>query len=288
MTRTSLFFVAAALASAAVPLARAAATVEVRTLGAFEASGATRVPGGEGFLFIDDGRPAQVFWTRVGAPARTVDGIEAVDLGGTVTDPEGITNDGTWVYVVGSQSRGGNKGADLVRFRFGPQTRRASGLETLSGLPQMLAAVPQLGAARGRKGSELNIEGLAWDDGRKSLLLGLRSPLAGSDALVVPLAVGPGPLARGSVTVGAAVPVSLGGRGIRSIEQAPEGGFLIVGGGVTDASAFALFAWPGSGAPRLVREFPAELKPEGVARLAVSGGSVTVLLGDSGRYAVLD
>jgi hypothetical protein len=287
MTRLSPTFTAVLAAAALIPVANASSAVDVRTLGAFEASGATAVPGGNGFLFVDDGRPGQAFWARVAAGG-SVDGIAAVELGGSVMDPEGITNDGTWVYVIGSQSRGGNKGADLARFRFDPQTGRASGLETLGGLPELLRSVPEVASARGKKASALNIEGLAWDAAGRRLLLGLRSPLAGGDALVVPLALGAGPLSRDAATVGPAVRVPLGGRGIRSIEQAPEGGFLIVGGGVTDASAFALFAWSGSGAPRLVRDVPVDLKPEGVARLGAAGAVRTLLLGDSGRYALLD
>lgn len=285
MTHAWSFLTSAVLAAAIARLAGSAAPANVQTLGAFEASGATAVPGGEGLLFIDDGRPTQVFWTRV--TGGSLAAVETVDLGGTLVDPEGITNDGTWVYVVGSQSRGGKKAADLARFRLDPQTRTVSGLETLSGLPELLAGVAEVASARGRKGDELNIEGLAWDAGRKALLLGLRSPLAGGDALVVPLTLGPGPLAPAGVRVGSAVRVPLGGRGIRSIEQAGDA-FLIVGGGVTDASAFALFSWSGQGAPRLVQEFPIQLKPEGVARVGAGGAARTVLLGDSGRYAVID
>jgi hypothetical protein len=279
----------AALLAAVVRIVFAAIPLQVRTFadGQFEASGATRVPGGDGFLFIDDGRPRQVFCAQVRADGQA-DAVEAVQLGGAVIDPEGITNDGAWVYVVGSQSRGGNKGADLLRFRFDPRTRRASNLEALGGLPELLHGIPEIASAGGKKRAAVNIEGLAWDAGRKTLLLGLRSPLAGADALVVPLTIQGDALAPGSAAVGPARRVLLGGRGIRSIEQAPEGGFLIVAGGAYDAGRFSLFSWDGQTAPRLVQDFPAALKPEGVARVAVGGSVRTLLLGDSGRYAVLD
>jgi hypothetical protein len=286
----SLVFVAAAAAFAA-STDPPPDSIEVLTLAEgtfFEASGATRVPGGEGLLFVDDGRPRHVLRATFAPGGRKIDRIEPIALDGTIADPEGITNDGTWVYVVGSQSRGGNKGADLVRFHFDPQRGTTSQLEALSGLPALLSTVPEIASARGKKRTELNIEGLAWDAGRKELLLGLRAPLSGEDALVVPLSLGPGPLARETVRVGAARRVPLGGRGIRSIEQAPEGGFLIVAGGVTGLGQFSLFSWDGSGAPRLLRDFPVALKPEGVVRLSVAGRPVTVLLGDSGHYAVLD
>jgi hypothetical protein len=263
--------------------------VQVRSLvgGPFEASGATRVPGGDGLLFVDDGRPRHVFLATFARTGGTIERVEPIALGGTVTDPEGITNDGTWVYVVASQSRG-HKGADLARFRFDPRTRTASGLEELSGLEALLATVPEIASARGKKRAQLNIEGLAWDAARKELLLGVRAPLVGDDALVVPLSLGPGPLARETVKVGSARRVALGRRGIRAIEQAPEGGFLIVAGGVTGLGRFSLFSWDGRGAPRLLRDFPVELKPEGVVRLPVNGRPATVLLGDSGHYATVD
>jgi hypothetical protein len=280
----------------------AQAAVEVRTLaaGAFEASGATSVPGGEGILFVDDGRPGEVLWMRLG-PGGTAGEVVPVRLGGTIPDPEGITNDGTWIYVVGSQSRGGNAGADLIRFRFDAKTGAATGLESMQGLPNLVGSVvPEVGGDTGRSGKKgkkgknekkaagLNIEGLAWDAARKRLLLGVRSPLAGGDALVVPLAIADGPLSPKTVSVEAALRLPLGGGGIRSIEQVSGGGFLVVAGGVTDASNFRLLTWNGTGAPQLVTDFPTELKPEGVARITSGGRSFTVILGDSGRYAVLD
>jgi hypothetical protein len=289
------------VAAAAVLLGSvtAQAAVEVRTLaaGVFEASGATSVPGGEGILFVDDSRPGEVLWMRLG-PGGAAGEVVPVKLGGNIPDPEGITNDGTWIYVVGSQSRGGNAGADLIRFRFDAKTGATTGLESLQGLPDLVGRVmPEVAGDTGKKGKKgkhdkkaagLNIEGLAWDGARKRLLLGVRSPLAGGDALVVPLAIADGPLSPTTVSAEAAIRLPLGGGGIRSIEQVSGGGFLVVAGGVTDASNFRLLTWSGTGAPQLVTDFPTELKPEGVARVTSGGRAVTIILGDSGRYAVLD
>jgi hypothetical protein len=227
-------------------------------------------------------------WLRL-RPGDATPSVVSVKFDGTIPDPEGITNDGTWIYLVGSQSRGGRAGADLLRFRFDPATGAANEVATLNGLPDLLRhAVPEIRAHRGKKAEGLNIEGLAWDAARKRLLLGLRAPLAGDDALVIPVAVAKGPLGPHTVSVEAALRVPLGGDGIRSIEQDGAGGFLIVAGSVTDARHFRLYSWSGKGAPKPVTELPSALKPEGVARIETGGRSVTVILGDSGRYAVLD
>jgi hypothetical protein len=285
--------VRAAIAASAIVLlgsALAQATVEVRTLaaGVFEASGATNVPSGEGILFVDDGRPGEVLWLRLGREG-AADSVVPVKLEGNVPDPEGITNDGTWIYVVGSQSRGGNAGADLIRFRFDATTGAATNVESLQGLPELLKGViPGSGGRNGKKAAGLNIEGLAWDAARRRLLLGLRSPLANGDALVVPLAIASGPLSAATVSAEAALRLPLGGSGIRSIEQDSSGGFLVVAGGVTDAGNFRLLTWTGTGAPQPVTDFPTELKPEGIARTNDRGRARTVILGDSGRYAVMD
>jgi hypothetical protein len=278
------------IAAALLGSAPGRAALDVRTFvaGVFEASGATTVPSGEGILFVDDGRPGEVLWLRLGREG-SAESVEPVKLGGSIPDPEGITNDGTWVYVVGSQSRGGDAGADLVRFRFDEATGAATAVEPLRGLPEIVArVVPEAGAAKGKKGVGLNIEGLAWDAARKRLLLGLRSPLSGGDALVVPLAIADGSLSAATVSADTPLRLPLGGSGIRSIEQVASGGFLVVAGGVADASNFRLLTWSGSGAPQGVMDFPTQLKPEGVARATAGGRSVTVILGDSGRYAVLD
>lgn len=261
--------------------------------GPFEASGVTAVPGG--VLIVDDARPGDVLWLSLAAE-RTSD-VLVVPTGIAVADPEGITTDGTWVYVVGSQSRG--KGASLARFKFDAVTKTVSSVESLSGLEGMLSAVVPAAAdeADGKKNKKrqqaaaLNIEGLAWDPKGSRLLLGVRSPVVGGMALAVPLRLRDAarPLSADNVTVEEALPLDLGGSGIRGIEyDATAGVFQVIAGHPTGARDFRLVTWPGTGTTvQDVQAFSAGEKPEGVTRATLAGRNVTIVVFDTGQYAVL-
>src|SRR5215216_6435396 len=80
--------------------------------GTFEASGVAQVPGTDGVLFVDDGRPNEVFWMELGEDRKQSGAIKTIDIATNIIDLEGITTDGKYFYVVGSQSK--SKGADLV------------------------------------------------------------------------------------------------------------------------------------------------------------------------------
>ena len=273
-------FAAAASDPVATPLAG----------GRFEASGATYVPGTDGVLFVDDGRPGEVLWLPLGPDGKQRGDVQAVPTGVSVADPEGITTDGTWVWVAGSLSRG--KGASLARFRFDPASRRASDGQALDGLGALLErAVPELRGA-GRKGnSGLNIEGLAWDPAGNRLLLGVRSPVVDGQALAVPLRLRDpkGALTSDNIQVdGGALRIPLGGSGIRSIEHdAAGGGFQIIAGHPSGAQDFRLVTWDAAkGSVREVQTFSGAHKPEGVARVTLGGQAVTVVMFDDSRFAV--
>lgn len=261
--------------------------------GPFEASGVTAVPGG--VLIVDDARPGDVLWLPLATEGAS--DVVVVPTGVAVADPEGITTDGTWVYVVGSQSRG--KGASLARFKFDAATRTVSGVESLAGLEDMLAAVvPAAGAteANGKKSrknqaSALNIEGLAWDPKGSRLLLGVRAPVVEGMALAVPLRLRDAarPLSADNVSVEAPLRIDLGGSGIRGIEHnAAAGEFLVIAGHPTGARDFRLVRWPGAGtAVENVQAFAQGEKPEGVTRATVGGKTATVVVFDTSQYAVL-
>jgi hypothetical protein len=269
------------------------------TGGNFEASGLAFIPGTRQLVFVDDDRPSEVFLLELADDGTQLSDAARIPLPVRVTDMEGVTFDGRYFYVVGSQSkRTGFDGAGLVRFTLDPSERRVENVEALTGLKAWLAAnVVELRGAAERIGDRvLNIEGLAWDPVRERLLLGLRAPLVGDSALVIPLRVVDrgGPLAYDNLRVdGSALRVYLGGAGIRALEYDERyGAFWIVTGSWVNRERrdFRVLYWDGeSGAPhREIAAYSRWLKPEGIARATLAGRSATVIVFDTGYYALLD
>ncbi|HEV2762541.1 MAG TPA: DUF3616 domain-containing protein [Pyrinomonadaceae bacterium] len=270
--------------------------------GPFEASGVAHVPGTDGVLFVDDGRPEEVFWMRVGPNGSQASAVKSVRLGASVIDLEGMTFDGTHFYVVGSQSK--SKGGDLsglVRFRFDAAGQRVEGTEAVNGLKPFLAAnVAELRGMEKRKYSDggINIEGIAWDPRGGRLLLGLRSPVVDGQALVVPLRLrdprGAFTAANLEVEGGRAIRLPFGGAGIRSIEHdARTNSFRVITGAGPNAERldFKLWEWDGSAERPSLRElstFDRSLKPEGVTRVSTDAREFGFIVFDTSGYAAAE
>jgi hypothetical protein len=282
--------------------AHAAAAVARFSGGTFEASGVVHVPGSDGVLFVDDGRPEEVFWMRLGEGGAQAGEIKAVRLGARVIDLEGMTSDGTYFYAVGSQSK--SKGADsagLVRFRFDALAQRVEGTEAVSGLKSFLVEnvdeLRGMGKTRYEDGG-INIEGLAWDPRGGRLLLGLRSPVVGGHALVVPLRPRDprGGLSAANLEVegGKAIRLPFGGAGIRSIEYDGRArAFRVITGAGPNAERldFKLWEWDGDGARPALRElgtYDRRLKPEGVTHVSAAGRDFSFIVFDTSGYAAAD
>jgi hypothetical protein len=257
--------------------------------GLFEASGVTAVPDAGGVLFVDDNTPDAVFWMQIDAAGAQIGDAVRVPLGVEVVDMEGITCDGDRFYVVGSPSKKETAGAGLVRFRFDAARRSVSDVERVDGLAAwLLAEAPEL-AALGAS-TRLNVEGLAWDAAGGRLLLGLRAPLGGADAIVVPLEIVDATRPLSATNLRAAksvIRLSLGGQAIRGIEAA-EGGFLVVTGASDGQKRtdFGLWRWDGrtsSGVERIAT-LDRALKPEGVVPI---GGAAALVVCDVGRVVVV-
>lgn len=123
-----------------VPLAVSPAPMTAFSGGTFEASGVAHVPGTDGVLFVDDGRPNEIFWLQLDKDRKQAGAIKSIDIGTSIIDLEGITTDGTYFYVVGSQSK--PKGADqtgLARFTFDATNQQAVGTQAATGLKKFLA-----------------------------------------------------------------------------------------------------------------------------------------------------
>jgi hypothetical protein len=256
--------------------------------GVFEASGVARVPGTNGVLFVDDGTTDAIFWTKIGASGQQAGDAVRVPLGVTVVDPEGVTCDGPHFYVVGSQSKTAS-GAGLVRFTFDPSSRTVDDVEVIDELEALLRAKsPALDRLAGKSG--VNIEGLAWDPERRRLLLGLRAPVDGEDAVVVPVSFASGPFGARGLHVDSLVTLPLRGMGVRAIEYDPDSRAFLVVAGATDKKKrvdFTLWAWDGDDARPALTEratIDRDLKPEGVARV---DGALFVTC-DVSSYLVLE
>ncbi len=275
--------------------------------GTFEASGAVYVPGSNGVLMVDDGRPGEVLWMQVDEAGRQVGPVKLIPLGVTIDDPEGITSDGSYFYIIGSQSQpdAGDRNA-LVRFTFDAASQSVPKAEALTNLRDFLITnVPELkGTDQTGSESGLNIEGITRDPkGVGRWLLGLRSPLGkdGSAFLVaIKLRDPAGAFSVDNLELAEpnAIPLKLEGLGVRDIQYDSEANsFLIIAGAPEhlEKSDFTLWEWNGSveqsgSDSALRREQPLDpkLKPEGITYVKVGGRKFVLVVCDASTYFKLD
>jgi Protein of unknown function (DUF3616) len=125
-----------------------------------------------------------------------------------------------------------------------------------------------------------NIEGMATARDGKSLLIGMRNPTKGGNALLFPIENAADLLKTGnaSAALGRVSELDLGGRGIRDIAWSPaHQEYLIIGGQTDDddrGPGFGVFSWSGDerAKPRPVNTFDAfkqvpHFRPEAIVPL---------------------
>jgi hypothetical protein len=270
--------------------------------GTFEASGVVHVPGTDGVLFVDDDHQDEIFFMRLGEDRKQAGSITRVKLAANIIDLEGITTDGTYFYVVGSQSKAtGGDLAGLARFRFDAKGQRAADTQSISGLKSFLA--DNVAELRGMQNTTyeaggINVEGIAWDPKRTRLLLGLRSPVVEGQALVVPLKLrdpqGAFSFENMEVEDRKAIRLPFNGAGIRSIEYDElRNTFRLITGAGPDSERmdFKLWEWNGNGEPPTLREmetFDRRLKPEGITRISFGDRNFIFIVFDTNGYAAKD
>ena len=270
--------------------------------GTFEASGVAHVPNTDAVLFVDDGRPNEIFLMQLGEDRKQAGAIKRIDIATSIIDLEGMTTDGEYFYVVGSQSK--SKGADqagLARFKFDAASQRAVGTQAASGLKKFLADnVEELKGLENTKYNDggINVEGVAWDPQNRRLLLGLRSPVVDGHALVVPLKLRDQTAALTfdnlEVEDRKAIRLPLNGAGIRSIEydESRKAFVLITGAGPnSERMDFKTWEWSGNGATPTLREletFDRRLKPEGITRFSNGARDFVFIVFDTSGYAATD
>ena len=265
--------------------------------GPFESSGVASVPGTDAVLFVDDGRPAEIYWMQLDGSGRQTGAIKTVRLGLEIDDPEDITTDGRYFYVVGSNTREAEKRFGLVRFVFDPSTNQVSTSPIPNFRKLLVERVPELKDEGWKKGKDdgLNIEGIAWDPDGRRLLLGLRSPLLSGQALIVPIRVpdADAPFTIENLSIGESptIRLSLDGLGIRSIQYDWKLKSYLIIAGVTEQQKkgeFSLWRWDGRAKISKVAMLDPEMKPEGVTRVRVGATDFVLVVGDSNRYVRLE
>jgi hypothetical protein len=280
-----LLVTAASLASFIACAARAA-----EYTGICEASAGAFIDNTHFVVASDETNRLQLY--QRGDPKPIGDGIDMESFTSfDKSDLEGAALIGDRVYWISSHSfnsEGEDKAKRKVFFATGIVQK--DGKPTLVGIGQPVRSLRDaIAKAAGVEHSKLNIEGLAATP-EGGLLIGLRAPLRGDDAIVVPFLNPAAVVDRGALPeFGAAKKVKLQGRGIRSIDlvRDPTGPYyVIVAGPVTDsAEGFGLFRWagPDSNGP-LSDPVPIEpvhlagTKPE--AAMAVPGQGLVQLLSD--------
>lgn len=270
--------------------------------GTFEASGVAGVPGTDGVLFVDNRRPGQVFSMGLDQNGKQAGEIKAVSLGTALEDIEGITTDGTYFYVVSSQSRPkAIASTGLARFKFDARSQSVEGVASIGGLKKFLVEnVAELRGEGDRKSKDggINIEGLAWDPQHGRLLLGMRSPVVDGQALLVPLKLrdprGAFSIENLQVEGGKAIRVTIRGLGIRGIEYDGRAKVFRMLSGATEEQQltdFGLWEWNGDEKQPVLRElnkFDKTLKAEGVARATSGKRDFLIVVFDAGGYTIIE
>jgi hypothetical protein len=84
------------------------------------------VPGADAVLFVDDGRPREIYWMQLDGSGRQTGAIKTVPLGIEIDDPEDITTDAKYFYILGSNTREAEKRFGPARFAFDSSTNQVT------------------------------------------------------------------------------------------------------------------------------------------------------------------
>ena len=295
-------------ASRTVSLAAAGSWIDFQTgsIGdKFEASGAASRPGINGLLLLSDRGADPLFWMPLNDKAAQSGPLQAIPLstpfGEEFSDPEALTYGNSYYYLLGSQSDPVDpRQHRLVRFDFDPGIREVRGpVESIGNLRELLLnGIPEISTTGARPGSVggLNTEGLAWDPNHEQLLIGLRSPLIGDQAILIPLKMRDprGPFDQTNIQLAepSLIILPLDGQGIRDLTYDPVlKSFLILSGPPENRPEdnFNIWEWNGQkdGHPRRLLTLDGQRRPEGIASLTINGRNTLFITGDSGSYLTL-
>jgi hypothetical protein len=216
--------------------------------GVCEASAGSYIDSAHFLVASDETNVLRLYKRGSSVPVRTVDlqGFTGFDK----SDLEGAAKIGDRVYWISSHSltRTG-KDQHKRRIFFATKTALVDGTFRTEGVGKPIANLRDgLASAAQVAPQDLNVEGLAaTPDG--GLLIGLRGPLRGANAIVIPMKNPAEVIEGGSPVWGPALEVDLAGRGIRSMETLPGSNesYLILAGPLKDSDEeFKVYKWSAS------------------------------------------
>jgi hypothetical protein len=221
-----------------------------------------------------------------------------IGRGDPETDIEGAAQVGDLVYWITSHGRNKDGKFRPSRQRFFATRLNTTGQPRLeftgqlyAGLLRDLSSDPQLKPFALDRASRLppkdkgalNIEGLcSRPDG--SLLIAFRNPVPDKKALLIPL-LNPAELVSGKgvrAKFGPAIQLDFGGNGIRDLVQ-QNGVYYIIAGARNGKDDFQLYAWEGSGDPRLLHDWKGSFNPEAILAIPGEPNHLMILSDDGSR-----
>jgi hypothetical protein len=236
----------------------------------------------------------------VGLSSKSVDDIEDLTM---------VERDGRrFLFAVTSLSiDGGKKGkasvvrpGGLLRITIGPDGSLATELmsdfrvwlvQNAPGIASAAQMDPDVGG--------LNVEGIAWDERRGALLLGIRTPVVGGKPLLLPVRLkdlsGPWTTANLEMLPQIALGVenSSGEQGIRGLNRNKTGDafFVVVGNSTSGSKApFSVYSWDGADEGKVTRlplSFQKNMKPEGITTGTIGGRDAVLFVDDRGGFSMM-
>lgn len=266
--------------------------------GVSNASAAVAIGADQVLVADDDDNRLRLYDVAGGAPKRVFDWSGELPSTGRnrEADIEGAARIGDRIYWLGSHSR--DKDGDLRphRRRFfatdlitdaAGVALRPAGRPCAALLDELLRTEParRLGLVEASRLSPdhggLNFEGLARRV-EGGLWVGVRSPLAGKEAILVPLLNPDDILAGAPPRFGEPVLLDLDGRGVRDLVLVDQSLYLI-GGGAGSGRASRLYRWsPGGKQPQRLTLSLEKFNAEAVVAYDVGASPRLLLLADEG------
>lgn len=236
-----------------------------------------------------------------GGPIATVDLTEQLSVPdpGRESDLEASAALGDHTFWIGShgRSRSGKKrpnrrvliatqimatesGCEVKVVGAHHSSRKRGLLGAMVELPTIGPVLAKAARRAPKEAGGLNIEGLAAAGG--SLVIGFRNPIVDGRAIVVRLH-NPTALLAGEAPELSWTSLDLGGRGVRSILERPDGSLLLIGGAFDSRPHFAAFRWSGRDEDDVepVALELGNLRPEGLVPLR--GDRLAIISDDGGE-----